>query len=130
MTSVTETGRRRVAPALGTFERYLTLWVALCIIAGIVLGRLLPAPLQALGRMTVDEVNIPVAVLIWLMLVPMLLKGDFGARCRVAEQWRGIAVTVGINWLVKPFSMALLGWLFIGWLFRPVLPGGRGSHTP
>ena len=75
--------------------------------------------------MTVAEVNIPVAVLIWLMIVPMLLKVDFGALHRVAEQWRGIAVTVGINWLVKPFSMALLGWLFIGWLFRPLLPAGQ-----
>jgi ACR3 family arsenite transporter len=75
--------------------------------------------------MTVAEVNIPVAVLIWLMIVPMLLKVDFGALHRVAEQWRGIAVTVGINWLVKPFSMALLGWLFIGWLFRPFLPAGQ-----
>src|SRR5690348_11254986 len=75
--------------------------------------------------MTLAEVNIPVAVLIWLMIVPMLLKVDFGALHRVAEQWRGIAVTVGINWLVKPFSMALLGWLFIGWLFRPWLPPGQ-----
>src|SRR5947207_10826751 len=115
MTSVTEISRRRTAPALGTFERYLTVWVALCIIAGVVLGRLLPAPFQALGRMTVAEVNIPVAVLIWLMIVPMLLKVDFGALHRVAEQWRGIAVTVGINWLVKPFSMALLaGFLSAG----------------
>ena len=89
------------------------------------LGRLLPEPFQALGRMTVAEVNIPVAVLIWLMIVPMLLKVDFGALHRVAEQWRGIAVTVGINWLVKPFSMALLGWLFIGWIFRPWLPAGQ-----
>jgi len=125
MTSVTEFNRRRTAPALGTFERYLTVWVALCIIAGIVLGRLLPAPFQALGRMTVAEVNIPVAVLIWLMIVPMLLKVDFGALQRVAEQWRGIAVTVGINWLIKPFSMALLGWLFVGWLFRSFLPAGQ-----
>src|SRR5260221_9548618 len=125
MTSITETSRRRAAPALGTFERYLTLWVALCIIAGIVLGRLIPGPFQALGRMTVGEVNIPVAVLIWLMIVPMLLKVDFGALHRVTEQWRGIEVTVGINWLVKPFSMALLGWLFIGWLFRPFLPAGQ-----
>src|SRR5437870_1551752 len=123
MTSVTEISRHHAAPALGTFERYLTLWVALCIIAGIVLGRLVPGPLQALGRMTVAEVNMPVAVLIWLMIVPMLLKVDFGALHRVAEQWRGIAVTVGINWLVKPFSMAVLGWLFVGWLFRPWLPG-------
>ena len=114
-------GRR----ALGVFERYLTLWVALCIIAGIVLGRLLPGPFQTLGRMTLAQVNIPVAVLIWLMIVPMLLKVDFAALHRVAEQWRGIAVTVGINWLVKPFSMALLGWLFIGWLFRPWLPAGQ-----
>ena len=75
--------------------------------------------------MTVAEVNIPVAVLIWLMIVPMLLKVDFGALHQVTEQWRGIAVTVGINWLIKPFSMALLGWLFIGWLFRPFLPAGQ-----
>ena len=102
MTSVADISRRRTAPALGTFERYLTLWVALCIVAGIVLGRLLPGPFQALGRMTVAEVNIPVAVLIWLMIIPMLLKVDFGALHRVAEQWRGIAVTVGINWLVNP----------------------------
>jgi arsenite transporter len=83
MSSLTDTGRR-VAPALGTFERYLTLWVALCIIAGIVLGQLMPAPFQALGRMNLAEVNIPVAVLIWLMIVPMLIKVDFGALHRVA----------------------------------------------
>src|SRR5215467_12336967 len=122
MTSVVEAGRPRARPALGTFERYLTLWVALCIIAGIVLGRMVPGPFQALGRMTVAEVNIPVAVLIWLMIVPMLLKVDFGALHRVAEQWRGIAVTASINWLIKPFSMALLGWLFVGLIFRPWLP--------
>ena len=122
MTSAANLDRRPAAPALGTFERYLTLWVALCIIAGIVLGQLLPAPFQALGSMNVAEVNIPVALLIWLMIVPMLLRVDFGALHQVAEQWRGIAVTVGINWLVKPFSMAMLGWLFIGWLFRPFLP--------
>jgi len=125
MTSVSDVRRRTVAPALGTFERYLTLWVALCILAGIVLGQFLPGSFQALGRMNVAEVNIPVAVLIWLMIVPMLLKVDFGALHRVAEQWRGIAVTVGINWLVKPFSMAALGWLFVGWLFRPLLPAAQ-----
>jgi ACR3 family arsenite transporter len=122
MSSVADVPSRRAAPGLGTFERYLTLWVALCIAAGVVLGRLLPAPFQALGRLAVAQVNIPVAVLIWLMIVPMLLKVDFGALHRVAEQWRGIVVTVGVNWMVKPFSMALLGWLFIGWLFRPWLP--------
>src|SRR4051812_46413351 len=125
MTSFANVDRRRAVPALGTFERYLTVWVALCIIAGIVLGQLLPAPFQVLGRMNVAEVDIPVAVLIWLMIVPMLLKVDFGALHQVAGQWRGIAVTVGINWLIKPFSMALLGWLFIGWLFRPFLPAAQ-----
>ncbi len=125
MTSVTHLDRRRAAPALGAFERYLTIWVALCIVAGIGLGQLLPGPFHALGRMNVAEVNIPVAVLIWLMIVPMLIKVDFAALHRVAEQWHGIAVTVGINWLVKPFSMALLGWFFIGWLFRPWLPAGQ-----
>ena len=125
MTSYVDTEARRAAPALGTFERYLTVWVALCIVAGIALGQMMPAPFHALGRMTLAQVNIPVAVLIWLMIVPMLIRVDFGALHRVAEQWRGIAVTVGINWLVKPFSMALLGWLFIGWLFRPLLPAGE-----
>jgi ACR3 family arsenite transporter len=121
VSSLAETTPRRPAASLGTFERYLTVWVALCILAGIGLGRLFPGPFQALGRMTAAQVNIPVAVLIWLMIVPMLLKVDFAALHQVAGQWRGIAVTVGINWLVKPFSMALLGWLFIGWLFRPFL---------
>jgi ACR3 family arsenite transporter len=116
---------RRAAPGLGAFERYLTLWVALCILAGIVLGRLAPAPFHALGGMTVAQVNMPVAVLVWLMIVPMLVKVDFGALHRVAAAWRGIAVTVGVNWLVKPFSMALLGWLFIGLLFRPLLPAAQ-----
>ncbi len=125
MRSASDASRRAAAPALGSFERYLTLWVALCILAGIVLGQALPDPFRALGRMTLVQVNIPVAVLIWLMIVPMLLKVDFGALHRVAEHWRGIAVTVGINWLVKPFSMAALGWLFIGWLFRPLLPAGQ-----
>ncbi len=125
MSSAQDIARRPAAPALGTFERYLTLWVALCIAAGIVLGRVVPGPFQLLGRLTLAQVNIPVAVLIWLMIVPMLIKVDFGALHRVADQWRGIAVTVGVNWLVKPFSMAVLGWLFIGWLFRPFLPAGQ-----
>jgi arsenite transporter len=125
MTSLAETRARSARPGLGAFERFLTLWVALCILAGVVLGQLVPAPFHALGRITLAEVNIPVAVLIWLMIVPMLLKVDFAALHHVAEQWRGIAVTVGVNWLVKPFSMAALGWLFIGWLFRPLLPAGQ-----
>jgi arsenite transporter len=125
MSTVTEARPRATRPALGTFERYLTIWVTLCIVTGIVLGQLLPAPFHVLGRMKLAQVNIPVAILIWLMIVPMLLKVDFGALHRVAEQWRGIAVTVGINWLLKPFSMALLGWLFVGWLFRSWLPASQ-----
>ncbi|WP_202397185.1 ACR3 family arsenite efflux transporter [Teichococcus coralli] len=116
---------RRRRAAMGTFERYLTLWVALCIVAGVVLGAVLPGPFQALGRMEVAQVNIPVALLVWAMIVPMLLRVDFGAMAQVTRHWRGIAVTLGVNWLVKPFSMALLGWLFIGWLFRPWLPEGQ-----
>ena len=110
------------APAMGKFERYLTLWVALCIVAGVALGQALPGLFRALGAATVAEVNLPVAVLVWLMIIPMLLKIDLAALGQVREHWRGIAVTVGVNWLVKPFSMALLGWLFIGSLFRPFLP--------
>ncbi|HWK45760.1 MAG TPA: ACR3 family arsenite efflux transporter [Stellaceae bacterium] len=110
---------------MGTFERYLTVWVALCIVVGIILGQLLPGVFRTIGAATVAEVNLPVAVLVWLMIVPMLLKIDLGALRRVGGHWRGIAATVGINWLVKPFSMALLGWLFIGHLFRPFLPAGQ-----
>jgi ACR3 family arsenite transporter len=125
MTADVATGSRAVRASLGTFERYLTAWVALCIVSGIGLGRLAPGAFQALGGMTVAEVNLPVAVLIWLMIVPMLVKVDFDALHQVAEHWRGIAVTVGINWLVKPFSMALLAWLFIGTLFRAWLPADQ-----
>jgi ACR3 family arsenite transporter len=110
------------ASTMGLFERFLTLWVALCIVAGIVLGQAMPAVFHAIGAATVAEVNLPVAVLIWLMIIPMLLKIDLAALGQVKEHWRGIAVTVGINWLVKPFSMALLGWIFISHLFRPFLP--------
>jgi ACR3 family arsenite transporter len=112
-------------PRLGIFERYLSLWVALCILVGIALGRLFPAPFQLIGSAEIAQVNLPVAVLIWLMIVPMLLKVDFGAVHQVTEQWRGIGVTLLINWAIKPFSMALLAWLFVGWLFRPWLPAGQ-----
>ncbi len=110
---------------MNLFERFLTLWVALCIIAGIGLGQLLPALFTAIGDATVAEVNLPVAALIWLMVIPMLLKIDPRALGEVGRHWRGVATTVGVNWLVKPFSMALLGWLFIGHLFRPLLPAGQ-----
>jgi ACR3 family arsenite transporter len=107
---------------MSTFERYLTLWVALCIVAGIALGHVMPGVFQAIGSAEFAKVNLPVAALIWLMIVPMLVKIDFAALGRVREHWRGIGVTLFINWAVKPFSMAALGWLFIGYLFRPYLP--------
>ena len=107
---------------LSVFERWLTLWVALCIVAGIGLGQLLPAPVQALGRMELARVNIPVGLLIWVMIVPMLVRVDFGALHRISEHVRGIGVTLAVNWLVKPFSMALLAWIFIRQVFAPYLP--------
>jgi len=113
------------APSLGTFERYLTLWVALCIVVGIALGQGVPDLFHVLGTATIAQINLPVAVLVWLMIVPMLLKIDLTALGQVKRHWRGIAATVGINWLVKPFSMALLGALFIGHIFRPLLPAGQ-----
>ena len=113
------------APSMGTFERFLTLWVALCIIVGIGLGQAMPGVFHGLGAATVAQVNLPVAVLVWLMIVPMLLKIDPAALGQVGNHWRGIAATVGVNWLVKPFSMALLGWLFIAHLFRPFLPADQ-----
>ncbi|TRB16540.1 ACR3 family arsenite efflux transporter [Rhizobium rhizogenes] len=107
---------------MSTFERYLTIWVFLCIIVGVALGHLMPGVFHIIGSAEVAKVNIPVAVLIWLMIIPMLIKIDFAALSQVGRHWRGIGVTLFINWAVKPFSMALLGWLFIGWLFRPYLP--------
>src|SRR5476649_892374 len=110
---------------MSTFERYLTLWVALCIVAGIALGHVMPGVFQAIGSAEIAKVNLPVALLIWLMIIPMLLKVDFAAIGKVREHWRGIGVTLFINWAVKPFSMAALGWLFIGYLFRPYLPAAQ-----
>ena len=113
------------APRLGVFERYLTLWVALCIVAGTGLGHVFPDAFAQLGAMEVARVNLPVAVLIWLMIIPMLLKVDFGAMRQVGQHWRGIGVTLFINWAVKPFSMALLGWLFLRHVFAAWLPAGQ-----
>jgi ACR3 family arsenite transporter len=107
---------------MSTFERYLTLWVGACIVVGIALGHFFPAAFQAIGSAEIAQVNLPVAVLIWLMIIPMLMKIDFAALGEVRRHWRGIGVTLFINWAVKPFSMALLAWLFIGHLFRPWLP--------
>jgi len=107
------------------FERYLTLWVGLCIVAGVALGHLMPGVFHAIGAAEIARVNLPVAILIWLMIVPMLMRIDFAALGRVREHWRGIGVTLFVNWAVKPFSMAALGWLFIGHLFRPYLPADQ-----
>ena len=115
--------RPAMRPALGFFERYLTIWVTLCIVVGIVLGQALPAPFQALGGMEIARVNAPVGVLVWVMIIPMLVKIDFGALHRVKSHWKGIGITLFINWAVKPFSMALFAWLFIRHLFAPYLPG-------
>ncbi|HWA81234.1 MAG TPA: ACR3 family arsenite efflux transporter [Acetobacteraceae bacterium] len=110
---------------MSLFERWLTLWVALCIVAGIALGHMLPSVFHAIGAAELAKVNLPVAVLIWLMIVPMLIKIDFAALGQVKEHWRGIGVTLFVNWAVKPFSMAVLGWLFVGYLFRPFLPADQ-----
>jgi len=110
---------------MSTFERYLTVWVALCIVAGVALGLAFPGLFRAVGGLQVAQVNLPVAVLIWLMIIPMLVRIDFAALAGVTAHWRGIGVTLFVNWAIKPFSMAALGWLFIGWLFRPLLPADQ-----
>ncbi|HYL87608.1 MAG TPA: ACR3 family arsenite efflux transporter [Burkholderiales bacterium] len=104
------------------FERWLTLWVLLCIVAGVAAGQWIGAPFEALGRLEIAQVNLPVGLLIWIMIIPMLMKIDFRALHEVRRHWRGMAVTVGVNWAVKPFSMALLGWIFIRHVFAPLLP--------
>ena len=110
---------------MSVFERYLTLWVLLCIVAGIALGHFFPNAFHLIGAAEIAKVNLPVAALIWLMIIPMLVKIDFSALAQVAEHWRGIGVTLFINWAIKPFSMALLAWFFIGWLFKPYLPADQ-----
>ncbi|WP_205182359.1 MULTISPECIES: ACR3 family arsenite efflux transporter [Burkholderiaceae] len=123
--NVAASSQAAAKPAISFFERYLTVWVALCIVAGIVLGQMLPEVFQAIGRMEYAQVNLPVGVLIWVMIIPMLIKIDFGALGQVKSHWRGIGVTLFINWAVKPFSMALLGWIFVRHLFAPLLPADQ-----
>ncbi len=108
--------------SISFFERYLTVWVFVCILAGVGLGQLLPTIFQSIGAMEVAHVNLPVGVLIWVMIIPMLVKVDFSALAEVRQHVRGIGVTLFVNWLVKPFSMALLAWLFIRHWFAPLLP--------
>jgi ACR3 family arsenite transporter len=107
---------------MNLFERYLTVWVGLCIVIGIGLGELFPGVFQFVGNIEIAHINLPVAVLVWLMIIPMLIKIDLGQLKGVKEHWRGVGVTLFVNWGVKPFSMALLAWFFIGYLFRDMLP--------
>jgi arsenite transporter len=111
--------------AMSVFERFLTVWVFLCIVAGIALGQLFPGVFQTIGRLEVAQVNLPVGLLIWVMIIPMLVKVDFGALHEVRRHVRGIGVTLFVNWLVKPFSMAFLGWLFVRQWFAPWLPADQ-----
>jgi ACR3 family arsenite transporter len=113
------------ATGISFFERYLTVWVALCIVGGICVGQWMPTVFEAIGNVEVAHVNLPVGVLIWVMIIPMLLKIDFSAMSQVKLHWRGIGVTLVVNWLVKPFSMALLGWLFVRHVFAPFLPAAQ-----
>ena len=107
---------------LGVFERYLTVWVFLCILIGIALGQLQADVFQAIGKLEIARVNIPVGILIWVMIIPMLVKIDFGALHQVKNHWKGIGVTLFVNWAVKPFGMALLAWIFVRQIFAPYLP--------
>ena len=116
------TAKKSTGAAMGLFERYLSLWVMLCIIAGIGLGHLFPQAFQNIAKVEIAQINLPVAVLIWLMIIPMLLRIDLKALRNVGEYWRGISVTLFVNWGIKPFSRALLAWIFIGYLFRGWLP--------
>lgn len=107
---------------MSIFERYLTIWVFLCIVTGIASGQVLPGFFQAIGQMEVAKVNLPIGLLIWVMIIPMLLRIDFGALHQLRQHWRGIGVTLFVNWAIKPFSMALLGWFFIRHVFADALP--------
>ncbi|EOU3512571.1 ACR3 family arsenite efflux transporter [Escherichia coli] len=130
MTASASASRAPTVSAMSVFERYLTVWVLLCIVAGIALGQFAPGMFQAIGRIEVAQVNLPVGVLIWVMVIPMLLKVDFGALGQVKQHWRGIGVTLFVNWAVKPFSMALLAWIFIRHVFAEWLPADQlGSYV-
>ncbi len=119
------TAKAAAQAPMTVFERYLTLWVFLCILLGIALGQFFPGMFQAIGSMEVAQVNLPVGLMIWVMVIPMLVKVDFGALHEVRQHVRGIGVTLFVNWLVKPFSMAFLGWLFIRHWFAPLLPADQ-----
>ena len=115
----------QIEPGIGFFERWLTVWVFLCIGGGVLLGQLMPGVFKAIGAMEIARVNLPVGLLIWVMIIPMLLKIDFKAIDQVKQHWRGMGVTLFINWAIKPFSMAFLGFIFIKHVFAPYLPAAQ-----
>jgi ACR3 family arsenite transporter len=119
------TTRKAVGAPMSVFERFLTIWILLCIVIGIAFGQLLPGVFQAVGKMEIARVNIPVGLLIWVMIIPMLVKIDFGALHQIKDHWKGITVTLFVNWAVKPFTMAALGWLFVRQVFAPYLPADQ-----
>ncbi|HNW79439.1 MAG TPA: ACR3 family arsenite efflux transporter [Candidatus Competibacteraceae bacterium] len=125
MSAVGEVSGKTTSGQLSVFERYLTVWVFLCIVAGILVGQAAPGLFQTIGHLQIAQVNLPVGLLIWVMIIPMLMKVDFGALHEVRQHMRGIGVTLIVNWLIKPFSMAFLGWLFIRHLFAPLLPADQ-----
>ena len=125
MSAVGEVSGKTTSGQLSVFERYLTVWVFLCIVAGILVGQAAPGLFQTIGHLQIAQVNLPVGLLIWIMIIPMLMKVDFGALHEVRQHMRGIGVTLIVNWLIKPFSMAFLGWLFIRHLFAPLLPADQ-----
>ena len=126
MSAQCEVSMKQVGDApMSVFERYLSLWVLLCIVAGVALGQFFTALFQAVGKMAIAQVNLPVGLLIWVMIIPMLVKVDFSALHEVRRHVRGIGLTLFVNWLVTPFSMAFLGWLFIRHWFAPLLPAGE-----
>ena len=116
---------KSLTQSMSVFERYLSLWVALCIVVGVLLGQVMPSVSERVGAMEVAKVNLPVGLLIWVMSIPMFIKIDLSALHQVKSHWRGIGVTLFVNWLVKPFSMAFLGWLFVRHVFAPYLPAAQ-----
>lgn len=113
---------------LGTFEKFLSVWVFLCMAIGIGLGQLIPTTIQILGNLSVNQINLPIAVLIWLMIIPMLIRIDLSEIHHVKTHWRGILITLGVNWVVKPFSMAFLGWFFLKHVFVAYVPSREIDH--
>ena len=120
-----------VRKRLHFFERYLSVWVAICMVVGVVLGKLLPSLADALRGLEFgrgSQINLPIAVLIWLMIIPMMMKVDFTSILRVGKRPRGVLITLFVNWMVKPFSMALIAWLFFRHIFAAWIPAAQADQ--